>query len=200
MSASCAPTWGRRRSNELVDPALGGTRRRGVSADGRESASTSDGQLSLKGMTVARGGRIVVRDVSIDIPAGQVAALLGPNGAGKSSLVLAAGGVLRLEAGSMTLDNRELAGRRPEKIRTAGVAIVPEGRRLLSELTVDENIRVATYSLPRGQAQSGRRAGPGPLPRAREATVEPRPELVGGRAADARVGPGARLPAEVRDH
>src|SRR6185312_4120503 len=58
-------------------------------------------------------------------------ALLGPNGAGKSSLVLAVGGVLRPRPGSVSLDGAELAGRRPEKIRAAGVAIVPEGRRLL---------------------------------------------------------------------
>ncbi len=54
------------------------------------------------------------------------------------------------------LDGRELAGRRPEQIRQAGLAIVPEGRRLLPELTVEDNIRVATYSLSRAQAKAGR--------------------------------------------
>ena len=54
------------------------------------------------------------------------------------------------------LDGQELAGRRPEQIRQAGLAIVPEGRRLLSELTVEENLRVATYSLSREQARVGR--------------------------------------------
>ena len=51
--------------------------------------------LQLEGVTVARGGREVVRDVSLDIPPGEVTALLGPNGAGKSSLVLAVAGVRR---------------------------------------------------------------------------------------------------------
>jgi branched-chain amino acid transport system ATP-binding protein len=112
--------------------------------------------LGLRGLTVRRGGRAVVRDVSIEIPAGEVTALLGPNGAGKSSLVLAVGGVLGLETGSLVLDGRQLASRRPERIRQAGIAIVPEGRRLLSELTVEDNIRVATYALPRDRAQAGR--------------------------------------------
>jgi branched-chain amino acid transport system ATP-binding protein len=112
--------------------------------------------LSLTGMTVARGGRTVVRDVSVEIPVGRVTALLGPNGAGKSTLVLAVGGVLRLAAGSVLLDGRDLAGRRPERIRQAGVAIVPEGRRLLPDLTVEDNLRVAGYSLPRDQARAGR--------------------------------------------
>jgi branched-chain amino acid transport system ATP-binding protein len=115
------------------------------------------GVLSLRDLTVERGGRPVVRDVSIEIPAGEVTALLGPNGAGKSSLVLAVGGVLRPRAGSVLLQGRDLAGRRPERIRQAGIAIVPEGRRLLTELTVEDNIRVATYAMPREQAQAGRK-------------------------------------------
>jgi branched-chain amino acid transport system ATP-binding protein len=119
-------------------------------------SATSGDLLEVSGVTVARGGRSVVRDFSIEIPAGEVTALLGPNGAGKSSLVLAIGGVLRPTAGTITLDGKQLAGRRPERIRRHGVAIVPEGRRLLPDLTVEDNIRVATYSLPRSEAVAGR--------------------------------------------
>jgi len=122
----------------------------------RRQPSRAGAALGLRGLTVERGGRAVVRDVSIEIPAGEVTALLGPNGAGKSSLVLAVGGVLRPQAGSVLLDGREFAGRRPEQIRRAGIAIVPEGRRLLSELTVEDNIGVATYALSREEAQAGR--------------------------------------------
>jgi branched-chain amino acid transport system ATP-binding protein len=114
-------------------------------------------RLVLDGFTVARGDRDVVRDVSLEIPQGQVTALLGPNGAGKSSLVLGVAGVLRPSHGSsITLDGQELAGKRPERIRRAGVAVVPEGRRLLSELTVEENIEVACYALSRQDAVAGR--------------------------------------------
>jgi branched-chain amino acid transport system ATP-binding protein len=112
--------------------------------------------LRLSGLTVSRGTRHVVRDVTLEIPAGQVTALLGPNGAGKSTLVLAVGGVLKPAAGTVLLNGGDLAGRRPERIRRAGVAIVPEGRRLLSELTVDDNLRVACYALSRPQAKAGR--------------------------------------------
>jgi branched-chain amino acid transport system ATP-binding protein len=112
--------------------------------------------LSLSGLTVERGRRAVVRDVSLDVPAGDVTALLGPNGAGKSSLVLAVGGVLRPLAGSVQMDGRELARQRPELIRRAGVAIVPEGRRLLPDLTVADNIRVAAYTLSADEARAGR--------------------------------------------
>jgi branched-chain amino acid transport system ATP-binding protein len=111
--------------------------------------------LRLEGVSVPRGGRTVVREVSLEIPAGEVTTLLGPNGAGKSTLVLAVGGVLRPSAGRVLLGGEELVRRRPERIRAAGVAIVPEGRRLLSDLSVEDNLRIATYALPRGEARAG---------------------------------------------
>jgi ABC-type sugar transport system ATPase subunit len=144
--------------------------------------------LVLNDLTVERGGRAVVKDVSLEITEGQVTALLGPNGAGKSTLVLSVGGVLRPAAGAILLDDANLAGRRPEKIRQAGVAIVPEGRRLLPDLTVEDNLRVASYA---HRAVRHRRARPGP----------PRPHH-GGRP-DPLLRPGQRTtrqpgPAEVR--
>jgi branched-chain amino acid transport system ATP-binding protein len=84
-----------------------------------------------------------------------VTTLLGPNGAGKSTMVLAVGGVLRVSGGEVTLNGTRLTKMRPEQIRQAGVAIVPEGRRLLPDLTVEENLRVATYALSREDAKRG---------------------------------------------
>jgi branched-chain amino acid transport system ATP-binding protein len=112
--------------------------------------------LVLDQFTVARNGRPVVRDVNLSIPPGEVTALLGPNGAGKSSLVLGVAGVLKPESGTVKLGDEDLMGRRPEKIRRAGVAVVPEGRRLLSELTVEDNLEVACYALSREEANAGR--------------------------------------------
>jgi branched-chain amino acid transport system ATP-binding protein len=117
--------------------------------------TTGVGTLQLEGLTVARGGRTVVRDVTLAIPPGEVTTLLGPNGAGKSSLVLAVAGVLRPTAGRVLLGDRDLTRMRPESIRTAGVAVVPEGRRLLHELTVADNLQVATYALSREDAKAG---------------------------------------------
>jgi branched-chain amino acid transport system ATP-binding protein len=111
--------------------------------------------LRIEGISVPRGGRTVLHDVSITIRPGEVTTLLGPNGAGKSTLVLAVAGVLRASTGSVHIDGHELVRRRPERVRAAGVAVVPEGRRLLSQLTVEDNLRVATYSLDRAQARAG---------------------------------------------
>lgn len=97
----------------------------------------------------------MLHGISLEIAPGAVTTLLGPNGAGKSTMVLAVGGVLRPTAGSVTLNGTALTRLRPEQIRTAGVAIVPEGRRLLPDLTVEDNMRVATYALSRDEAKRG---------------------------------------------
>ena len=111
--------------------------------------------LRIEGLKVSRGGHQVLHGISLEIPPGQVTTLLGPNGAGKSTMVLAVGGVLRASAGEVTTNGTSLTKLRPEQIRRSGVAIVPEGRRLLPELTVEDNIRVATYSLSREDARRG---------------------------------------------
>jgi branched-chain amino acid transport system ATP-binding protein len=111
--------------------------------------------LSLQKLTVERAGRPVVREASLTVPRGEVTALLGPNGAGKSSLVLAVAGVLRPASGKVLLGELDLTRRRPERIRAAGVAVVAEGRRLLPDLSVADNLRVATYALDKESAASG---------------------------------------------
>jgi branched-chain amino acid transport system ATP-binding protein len=111
--------------------------------------------LHIEGLHVPRGGRPVLHDVSLEVPPGEVTTLLGPNGAGKSTLVLAVAGSIRATAGTVKLGDRDLTKSRPERVRQAGVAVVPEGRRLLPELTVADNLRVATYALDDEQAARG---------------------------------------------
>ena len=112
--------------------------------------------LNIEGLTVARGGRAVVKNVSLEIPQGEVTALLGPNGAGKSSLVLAVAGVLPAESGSVRVGDARAGGPAAGEDPAAGVAVVPEGRRLLPDLTVEDNLQVATYSLSGSVARERR--------------------------------------------
>jgi branched-chain amino acid transport system ATP-binding protein len=118
-------------------------------------SAVSETTLKLDALSVQRGARTVIHEVTIEVPPAEITALLGPNGAGKSTLVLAVGGVLRPSGGRVLLGDRELTSKRPEAIRSTGVAIVPEGRRLLPNLTVEDNLRVATYALAREDARRG---------------------------------------------
>jgi len=111
--------------------------------------------LQVENLIKNYGSFCAVNGISFSVPRGKVVGLLGPNGAGKSSLVLAVGGVLRPREGQVLLDGHDLTRLPPEQIRKAGVAVVPEGRRLLPDLTVADNLRVATYALTNEAAASG---------------------------------------------
>jgi branched-chain amino acid transport system ATP-binding protein len=98
--------------------------------------------LEVRGLTVSDGRRDVVAGVDLTIRPGQVTAVIGANGAGKSELVLALAGVLPRRAGTITLDGQPLP-KGPEGVRRAGVAAVPEGHRVFTALSVDDNLRAA---------------------------------------------------------
>jgi len=117
--------------------------------------SEATSTLKIDGLTVARGGMEVLHGITLEVPQGAITTLLGPNGAGKSTLVLSVGGVVRPNDGEVSVDGTSLTRLRPEAIRQAGVAIVPEGRRLLPDLTVEDNLRVATYALSKADAKTG---------------------------------------------
>jgi branched-chain amino acid transport system ATP-binding protein len=82
-----------------------------------------------------------VRGLSFTVGPGEIVGLIGPNGAGKSSTLHAIMG-LTPASGSVRLGDRELLGRRPEDVARSGIALVPEGRRIFGELTVEENLRL----------------------------------------------------------
>jgi branched-chain amino acid transport system ATP-binding protein len=85
----------------------------------------------------------VLQGVDLDLDDGEVVALLGRNGVGKTTLMNTVMGLVRPRAGSIELAGRELAGLGPHEIARAGIAIVPQGRRIFARLTVDENLKLA---------------------------------------------------------
>lgn len=111
--------------------------------------------LALEGLTVGYGdGAPVIEELSLEIPDGAVVALLGANGAGKTTLLRALTGLVPLRGGRVLLDGDEL-GRLPTEDRVRrGLALVPEGRSVVVELTVEENLRLGALWRHRGPART----------------------------------------------
>ena len=99
------------------------------------------GALVIDGLDVRYGGVQAVRGLSFEVAPGEIVGLIGANGAGKSSTLHAIMGVVPA-TGEIRLGDASLRGRRPEEIVRSGVALVPEGRRIFGELTVEENLKL----------------------------------------------------------
>jgi branched-chain amino acid transport system ATP-binding protein len=98
--------------------------------------------LVVENLSVRYGAVEAVRGLSLEVRPGQIVGLIGPNGAGKSSTLHAIMGSAPITGGDVRLDGRSVVGRRPEQVARRGVALVPEGRRIFGELTVEENLRL----------------------------------------------------------
>jgi branched-chain amino acid transport system ATP-binding protein len=98
--------------------------------------------LELEQLDVAYDGVPAVRGLSLSVGRGEIVGLIGPNGAGKSTTLHAIMGIVRPAGGDVRLAGRSIRGRPPERIARAGIALVPEGRRIFPHLTVDENLKL----------------------------------------------------------
>ncbi len=98
--------------------------------------------LEVEELEVRYGAVRAVRGLSLEVARGEIVGLIGPNGAGKSSTLHAIMGAAPIAGGDVRLGDRSLLGGRSEDIARAGIALVPEGRRVFAELTVDENLRL----------------------------------------------------------
>jgi branched-chain amino acid transport system ATP-binding protein len=97
----------------------------------------------------------VLDHVSISLEKGEIVAVLGANGAGKTTLLRTITGLVRVRKGSVTLDDKVLNGLSPAEVVKCGISHVPEGRHIFPDLTVEENLLLAAYAMPRSQ-QKGR--------------------------------------------
>ena len=102
----------------------------------------SQAALAVEHVEAGYGGVIALQDVSITARPGTITAVLGANGAGKTTLLATISGLVRARKGRVALDGADLTRRHPEEIVRAGVAHVPEGQAVITELTVEENLRV----------------------------------------------------------
>ena len=111
--------------------------------------------LAVEKLTVRYGAVEAVRGLSLEVKPGEIVGLIGPNGAGKSSTLHAIMGAAPVVGGDVRLDGRSLRGRRPEDVARRGIALVPEGRRIFGELSVEENLRLGLAGRKRGRTGDG---------------------------------------------
>ena len=114
-----------------------------------------DPALAVEGLEVRYGAVTAVRDVSLEVAKGEIVGLIGPNGAGKSTTLHAIMGLVSARSGTVKLAGTPVLGRSPERIAKAGVGIVPEGRRIFADFTVEENLRLG---LAAGRGRNGKSA------------------------------------------
>jgi branched-chain amino acid transport system ATP-binding protein len=103
---------------------------------------TPDPLLAIESARLGYGRATAVHDVSLTVGAGEVVGLIGPNGAGKSTLLLGVMGMVALRNGSISFDGRSLAGVSTDQRVREGIGLVPEGRHIFADLTVEENLRL----------------------------------------------------------
>lgn len=101
--------------------------------------------LEIRNLSVSYGGINAVKDINLDVPEGQIVTLIGANGAGKSTILRTISGLVKTKTGSVTYEGKELLGKSPDYIVSQGVTLVPEGRRVFTDLTVLENLKIGAY-------------------------------------------------------
>ena len=101
--------------------------------------------LKINDLHVSYGGIKALRGVSLEVPDKKIVTLIGANGAGKSTLLRTISGLVKAESGSISFDGTEIMNKQISSICEKGIALVPEGRRVFANLTVEENLRIGAY-------------------------------------------------------
>ena len=110
--------------------------------------------LSVRGLTAGFGAGPVLFGIDLEVAQGELVALIGANGAGKSTLLGALSGLVRLTAGTVILAGRDLTNARPEAMVRAGIAHVPQGRRLFGTVSVERNLLLGAYLRRDGEVRA----------------------------------------------
>ena len=108
--------------------------------------------LEVRDLHVAYGAAPALWGVSLRVAEGELLCVVGPNGAGKTTLINAIAGILRARSGVISMAGAELQALPPHRYCAAGIAVVPEGRRLFTKMTVLENLELGSY-LPAAKAR-----------------------------------------------
>lgn len=101
--------------------------------------------LKVENLVVSYGGIEALKGISLNVPDGKIITLIGANGAGKSTLLRTIIGLVKPESGKISYNEKEITALNSQKIVTTGITLVPEGRRVFSNLTVLENLKIGAY-------------------------------------------------------
>lgn len=110
--------------------------------------------LTVRDLNVYYGAIHAVKGVSFEVNSGEIVTLIGANGAGKSTILNTVAGLLRPASGAVTFDDRSLVGVPAHRIVSDGLALVPEGRRIFLQMTVEENLEMGAYTRPKEEARA----------------------------------------------
>ena len=114
--------------------------------------------LTVEGLSAGYGEVRVLREVSLRVRAGSVTALIGSNGAGQTTLTRAIAGLLPVTGGRIGFDGTPITGQAPSRRVALGISLVPEGRAIFPDFTVEENLRMGAYVRRARAGHDGRRA------------------------------------------
>lgn len=101
--------------------------------------------LEIKNLSVNFGGIKAVNDISMAVEEGKIVTLIGANGAGKSTILRSISGIVKPQTGEILLNGQNILGMSPDAIVSRGITLVPEGRRVFPNLTVQENLKIGAY-------------------------------------------------------
>lgn len=121
-------------------------------APDRDRTPASDVLLSVEHLQAGYGRIVGVEDISIEVRRGELVVLLGRNGAGKSTVLRAVSSMIKPRRGTIRFEGRDVTGQRSDKLARAGLVHVPEGRRPLPRLTVQENLRLGAFGRRNSEA------------------------------------------------
>jgi len=102
--------------------------------------------LKIDNLSVHYGGIHALQGISLEVPEGKIVTLIGANGAGKSTTLKGIVGLVKPSGGSITWNGEPLVGKATKDIVESGIVLVPEGRRIFANLTVDENLTLGAYA------------------------------------------------------
>ena len=136
--------------------------------------------LDVKDLNVYYGPIHAVKGVSFHVDEGEIVTLIGANGAGKSTILKTVSGLMKPKGGEVDFLDKKISGVAPHKIVKMGIAHVPEGRRIFTRMTVEENLEMGAFTAPNSSVEEGKELVFRQFPRLKERRKQTAGTLSGG--------------------